>query len=93
MFSEVKRRNPNHYIKNPTKVHFESVGGKKFVFEQGPKNDAIKTIDNKLQKLKDDYKALLPRAPTMSIGSPGRRNTKFTTLGSIVSGTQTIDAN
>ena len=31
-FSEIKRRNPNKYIKNPTKVHYMTLGSKDYEF-------------------------------------------------------------
>ena len=31
-FAEIKRRNPNKYIKNPTKVHYMTLGSKDFAF-------------------------------------------------------------
>ena len=92
-FSEVKRRNPNHYIRNPTKVHFTTLGNRDYAFEDRAKEDKIQTHNNTLKKIRHDYKSLLPTAPSMTIDSPVKinsisplknqytRNDSFVTLG------------
>ena len=60
MFTEVKRRNPNHYIKNPNKIQIQTIGKKTYVLETSPKNEMIKKVDSKLKSLRETYKTLIP---------------------------------
>lgn len=47
-------------MRNPTKVHFTTLGTKDYVFQDKAKEDVIAAHDNTLKKLRHDYKNLLP---------------------------------
>ena len=40
-FHSVKRRNPNKYMKNPTKIYFTTLGKKDYAFQNKAKEDSI----------------------------------------------------
>ena len=81
-------------MKNPTKVHFTTLGGRDYVFKDKAKEDVIEAHDNTMKKLRNDYKKLLPQPPQMSNDLPSpntfkkqlgiggiERNDSFVTLG------------
>ena len=87
-FNEVKRRNPNHYMNNPTKVHFATLGGRDYVFEDGAKERRISVHKNELKALRHDYQNLLPAAPKMSVERPEHEGsfspTKYARMDSFI---------
>ena len=76
--NEVKRRNPNHYIRNPTKVHFHTLGSRDYIFEDKPKGNNIRANSNIMRKTRYDYKSLLPAAPKMSFDGNSGFNPNMT---------------
>ena len=64
-FNELKRRNPNKYLKNPTKVHFTSLGSKDYAFHDQAKLKEIKEYKNEDDKVRNDYIKKVPHGPKM----------------------------
>lgn len=63
----MKRRNPNHYMHNPAKAHFTTLGSRDYVYKDTIKQQATITAhSNELRQIRHEYKNMLPSAPEMS---------------------------
>ena len=61
----MKRRNPNKYIKNPSKVYFTTLGKSDYAFTDSPKANKITSFNNTMQIKRQDYKSNVPESPKM----------------------------
>ena len=68
-------------MRNPTKVHFTTLGSRDFVFQDRAKEDVIQQHSNALKKLRHDYKSLLPPAPQMSVDANAKQMDKSAMSG------------
>ena len=61
--NEIKRRNPNKYIKNPTKVFYTTLGNKDYAFQDTAKRNIIAEHGNGMDKIRNEYREKVPIAP------------------------------
>ena len=68
-------------MRNPTKVHFTTLGSRDYVFQDRAKEKVIQRHSNALKKLRHDYKSLLPPAPQMSTDADAKQQDKSSMSG------------
>ena len=66
MMKEIKRRDPKHYIKNPTKTYCLSQGRKDYAFHDMAKANKITNHSNIHSPVRNQYKHIIGQAPKMT---------------------------
>ena len=63
--TEIKRRNPAYYMKNPTKLYGMTIGNKNYAYRETVKGSTITDHDNQYSPRREDYTKLVESQPRM----------------------------